>query len=119
MRRFPRFEAPETQEINLECSAIASPLRRVYHADGRKHGHASRTHLRIRRVSTRYMTRLKTGSYEVVRLTHWNTQEADSDLDTRNGDHGRPNATINDPVVGLPSQGEAEEVLKDDHACEA
>ena len=65
------------------------------------------------------MTRLKTGSYEVVRLTHWNTQEADSDLDTRNGDHGRPNATINDPVVGLPSQGEAEEVLKDDHACEA
>lgn len=47
------------------------------------------------------------------RLTHGDAQEADDDLDTSDDVEGLDDAPPDDPIVGAPSEGEAEHVLED------
>lgn len=51
-------------------------------------------------------------------LTHWDTEQADTDLHASNDIEDLEDACSHDPVISSPGQTEAENVLEDEQAGE-
>lgn len=53
-----------------------------------------------------------------MELTHWDAEQADGDLDAREDVERAADAIADDPLKGVPGEGEAEHVLEDQEAGE-
>jgi hypothetical protein len=60
--------------------------------------------------------RKKANAAQLVKLTHGNTQQADTDLDATDDNHGMLDASVGKPCIGEERQDKAEHVFENQHA---